>query len=273
MVHDGLAKLVLKEMHRLMYRNVEGVAQAVINTVKETHKRKQQSGRIDDITLLIYNLGHPLGPETPNLDHTDSPSYAPLPYDSQLSKHGQAPHVFDRAAEGYFIPNSEGIPTHPLQWPPAATTKTPERFGPAPMPVSAGPYPVGYSGQQEIPYNQPHSHPPNRPPVSRIPHSQHEGFYEGASPFELDFGPPEPVTNVPTPGQDAQGSTTTTKDKDAEKMPVAEKPRVFVPEPSPRKQDKSDLQDEPEPPAKEEHMIPCHVVFPSHLMDKTLDDF
>ena len=114
-IHNGLAKLVAEEMR--CQASLEGVAQAVVEGVKHSYKQKVRRGKLDDITLIIYNFGYPLPRSPPQKipDHFQSqyppahPSYPP-----HIAQSGQhyipSPSMPLQPSEGYFSPKSTSPP-------------------------------------------------------------------------------------------------------------------------------------------------------------------
>lgn len=79
-LNDDLAALIQRKMDRLSA--VDQVAQVVVEEVKklfvDTFRNRSESGRIDDITLLIHNLHYPVGRASLQT-RTSLPSSTPPP--------------------------------------------------------------------------------------------------------------------------------------------------------------------------------------------------
>ena len=127
-IHNGLAKLVADEMQH--HASLEGVAQAVVEGVKYSYKQKAMKGKLDDITLIIYNFGYSFPHSVPQKipDHhfqsqyshqgypPAHPSYPP-PIVHSSQHYRPPPSMPLQPSEGYFSPNStsppHGISFHP----------------------------------------------------------------------------------------------------------------------------------------------------------------
>ena len=55
-IHRGLSRIAAKEMKHQV--SLEMVAQAVVNQVKSLYKERVPQGKLDDITLIIYDFGY-----------------------------------------------------------------------------------------------------------------------------------------------------------------------------------------------------------------------
>ena len=151
-VHEGIAAIVVEEMS--LHRQVDRVAQATVNRIKE--QLKQQSmmdGRMDDTTLIVRNFNHPLGDTSTEIDQVDTPINDPT--SSHILSHNRE-YPSQRPSHlsgGIFVPESsigDDPPSHPTNlW---MSEQKPSR------------------PDTQFPIVNPNTHPRDNPTQSRIHH-------------------------------------------------------------------------------------------------------
>ena len=151
-VHEGIAAIVVEEMS--LHRQVDRVAQATVNRIKE--QLKQQSmmdGRMDDTTLIVRNFNHPLGDTSTEIDQVDTPINDPT--SSHILSHNRK-YPSQRPSHlsgGIFVPESsigDDHPSHPTNlW---MSEQKPSR------------------PDTQFPIVNPNTHPRDNPTQSRIHH-------------------------------------------------------------------------------------------------------